>query len=100
MLGMIKVSSKLFRSDRAYFHWCPGCEKMHPLPDQWIFDGNLEQPSFTPSFKHTMGRGGRTCHYTLSQGTLNFCDDSTHILAGKSVPLPDLPIHSFDSDEA
>lgn len=27
---------------------------------------------------------------------LNFCADSTHALAGKSVPLPDLPTHAVD----
>ena len=25
---------------------------MHKLPDSWKFDGNLESPTFTPSFKH------------------------------------------------
>jgi hypothetical protein len=84
---------------------------MHQLPDSWKFDGNLEAPTFTPSFKHDgikrifvdgkwTGEWVRdaegnsvpfTCHYILTSGQLNFCGDSTHSLAGKTVPLPHLP---------
>lgn len=108
---MGQVSKTLRRGVEGYFHWCPGCEETHRLPDSWTFDGNLEKPTFRPSFKHE-GRkriwkdgkwtgewerdaSGNTvpfiCHYILTAGTLNFCSDSTHGLAGKSVPLPDLP---------
>lgn len=86
---MNQVSSKLRRAEGRYFHWCPGCEEMHPLPDRWKFDGNLESPTFAPSFSHS-GPGG-TCHYILAAGKLNFCPDCSHALAGKTVPLPDLP---------
>lgn len=108
---MGQVSSKLRRAEGGYEHWCPACEEMHILPDRWAFDGNLESPSFTPSFRH----GGirrefadgewtgnwirdsagntipRVCHYILTAGVLNFCGDSTHSLAGKVVALPELP---------
>jgi hypothetical protein len=91
----------------GYLHWCPGCEESHTLPSGWTFNGDLERPTFTPSFKHE-GRKrvfinrewvgewlrdakGDTipyiCHYILTDGVLNFCGDSTHSLAGKSVPL-------------
>jgi hypothetical protein len=89
---MGQVSSTLRRGDGCYFHWCPGCEEMHPLPDGWTFDGNLEKPTFAPSFKHSWGgRPDVCCHYILTAGILNYCADSTHELAGKSVPLPPLP---------
>lgn len=88
-------------------HWCPSCEQNHVLPyrekDGWTFDGNMEAPTFTPSFKHTWTewqgdaatgrRGKRVCHYVLTAGVLFFCDDSTHALRGKH-PLPDLPATS------
>jgi hypothetical protein len=95
----------------GFAHWCPGCEEMHKLPDGWAFDGNLEKPTFTPSFKHEgiqrffvdgkwtgdwkRDANGSTipyiCHYILTAGVLNFCGDSTHNLAGKLIPLPLLP---------
>jgi hypothetical protein len=85
---------------------------MHTLPDGWRFDGNLESPTFTPSFLHrglkTVWKGcewtgewrrdekgntiPRVCHYNLTAGMIHFHIDSTHPLAGKVVPLPELPV--------
>lgn len=99
-------------------HWCPACEEMHPLPDSWTFNGNLESPTFQPSFKHEgfqkVKKNGKwtgewvrdakgsvvpfICHYILTAGILNFIVDSTHVLAGKSVPLPKLPESLADED--
>jgi hypothetical protein len=113
---MGQVSSKLRRGEGCYFHWCPACQELHPLPDSWQFNGNLESPTFTPSFKHSGFQrvfvngawtgewvrdiNGNTipfvCHYVLTAGVLNFCGDCTHELAGKSVPMPDLPYELTD----
>jgi hypothetical protein len=91
---------------------------MHPLPDSWTFDGNLECPTFSPSFRHSgiqrvfvsgkwTGEWVRdangntipfTCHYVLTAGVLNFCGDCTHVLSGKAVPLPQLPDGLTDKD--
>lgn len=115
---MSQVSSTLRRATGGYLHWCPGCEEMHSLPDSWTFDGNLENPTFTPSFRHSgilkildAGKwtgdwvrdiNGNTvpfvCHYILTAGILNFCSDSTHALKGASVPLPKLPEGLTDDD--
>lgn len=114
---MNQVSPVLRRYEGGYAHWCPGCGEMHRLPDSWRFDGNLRQPTFTPSLKHTgvkpvLDAAGRwtgewerdsagnpvpfVCHYVLTAGVLNFCGDCTHELAGKSVPLPPLPSEHWD----
>jgi hypothetical protein len=113
---MGQVSPKLRRGDGRYFHWCPACKKLHPLPDGWEFNGNLDAPTFRPSFKHSgkqritvdgkwTGEWARAakgdplpwvCHYVLTDGRLNFCADCTHALAGKIVPLPNLPDHLRD----
>lgn len=100
----------------GFAHWCPACEEMHPLPDSWVFDGNLNSPTFTPSFKHT---GKQTikvngkwtgewvhdsegklvdyvCHYNVTAGNIQFHADCTHALAGKTVPLPPLPEYLTD----
>lgn len=92
---MGQVSSKLRRGPAQFFHWCPGCEEMHPLPDSWQFDGNLERPTFSPSFKQGGAGVGNmkadVCHYFIRDGQIEFCGDSWHSLKGKTVPLPDLP---------
>lgn len=109
---MSRVSAVLRRGEGRYFHWCPACLEMHPLPDSWTFDGNLERPTFTPSFKHSghqLERGPdgtwtgewvrdgsgapipSVCHYVLTAGVLHFQADCTHALAGQAVPLPEIP---------
>lgn len=115
---MGQVSAKLRRTTRGYAHWCPGCEELHVIFDSWTFDGNLDAPTFNPSVKITgkkvVVKDGRwtgewvrdangnpvddCCHYFLHAGVLRFCGDSLHALAGKDVPLPDLPAHLTDRD--
>jgi hypothetical protein len=84
---------------------------MHKLPDGWAFNGNLEKPTFSPSFKHSgiqrvfvdgkwtgewvKDSNGKpvpfVCHYHVISGQLQFCGDSTHALSAKIVTLPLLP---------
>jgi len=113
---MNQVSSKLRREETGYTHWCPGCDEMHILPDSWKFNGDVQNPSFTPSFKHEGIRrvfvngewtgewkrdsAGNTipfiCHYVLTNGILYFQNDCTHNLRGQVVPLPPLPVELVD----
>jgi len=97
---------KLHPVEGGYVHDCPGCLQRHflPLDRGWTFDGNLDAPTFTPSFKH-IGREwdwymdtwklsdplppAYICHYVLTAGLLNFQPDCTHSLAGVTVPLVD-----------
>lgn len=108
---MGQVSAKMRRGEGRYFHWCPACQEMHPLPDGWTFNGDLEKPTFAPSFKHTgkqcvIENGKWTgewvrdangnavdwcCHYILTAGQLQFCGDCSHALAGQTIDMPDLP---------
>jgi hypothetical protein len=109
---MGKLSTVLRNVEGGFGHWCPGCGEMHVVPNRWAFDGNIEHPTFNPSVKITgvqtvvdehgewTGEWKRDadgkllpycCHYVLHAGQLQFCNDSTHALAGKTVPLPPLP---------
>lgn len=82
---------KLKRGTAQYWHWCPGCERLHPLPDSWTFDGNVDMPTFNPSFLQYPSEPSKRCHYFLHAGVLEFCADSHHALAGQNVPLPEIP---------
>lgn len=120
---MGQVSKYLRKTVQGHSHWCPGCSEMHILFDSWHFNGNVDKPTYTPSFKHTglkrnivdgawVGEGKdawlydaagnpipKVCHYILTDGVLHFCADSTHTLAGKSVPLPELPLAYQDTEK-
>jgi hypothetical protein len=65
---------------------------MHPLPFEkgWTFDGNIEAPTFTPSFKHDWGNG-KCCHYVMTAGKVAYCGDCTHPMVGRTIDMPDLP---------
>lgn len=115
---MSQVSSKLRRLKGAYGHWCLGCGELHGLPDSWQFNGDLENPTFSPSFKHEgvetikdangewtgewkRDASGNTipfiCHYIVTNGNIAYCSDSSHDYAGKTIPMPELPPWLQDS---
>lgn len=116
---MGQINIKLRRvQDGGIAHWCPGCGEIHILPSSWYFDGNLESPTFRPSFRHNglqrvfidgkwTGEWRRdatgntipyTCHYNVVAGELQFCNDCTHALVNQKVPIPDLPAGFTDEE--
>lgn len=81
------------------FH-CPGCESTHAYWTQggtnhqgpiWSFDGSADAPTFSPSLLNRTpdGNGGysKTCHLFVRSGQIEYCSDSTHALAGQTVPM-------------
>lgn len=90
----MQVSPYLRRAQDRYLHYCPACDEVHSLPDSWSFNGDVNKPTFTPSFKHSgycEDKVIHICHYILTDGIINYCGDCTHSMAGKSIPLPELP---------
>lgn len=80
----------------GYMWWCSGCGVNHPV---WLnqgartFDGNVESPTFSPSIflgPAQLGEG-KICHSFIKNGTVEYCSDCTHALAGKTVPLTKEP---------
>jgi hypothetical protein len=93
--------------------WCPGCQDAHRItfgsPDSWTWDGNETAPTINPSILVTgvqweheekfyrpghssVPTGGETtCHSFVRAGQWQFLADSTHALAGQTVPMVPLP---------
>jgi hypothetical protein len=95
---------------------CPGCGEMHQIRvgagpgPRWTFTGDAESPTFRPSilvmgldFGEDQSEEGevtrgvpkmavqeRRCHSFVTLGNIEFLADSTHNLAGQTVPLPDI----------
>ena len=88
---------------KTYYQlWCPGCNDLHQIDETWGFDGNREKPTFSPSILTWEGdwpdhpnpadkRPKTRCHSFVREGKWAFLDDSTHALAGKTVPMVDFP---------
>ena len=88
-------------------YWCPGCEGGHTITfgggETWQWNGDTDHPTFTPSvlaYAHQLSfdeaGGTRTrqprCHAFVTDGRIQYLEDSDHPLAGHTidmVPLPD-----------
>lgn len=73
--------------------WCPGCNEPHGVPvngsttsdrQGWEFNHNEASPTLTPS---VVVKGRPHCHSFIRDGQIEFLSDSTHSLAGQTVPL-------------
>lgn len=112
---------KLVRLSRKYWprggfaHWCPGCNSGHEIDTEqyngsgakWSFDGNMEEPTFSPSINIRVNPPGHAhyqpdlpsevCHYFIRAGRIEFLSDCTHTLAGQVVDLPGIPAGKYAS---
>lgn len=84
---------------KAYFFMCPGCGEKHAFwvrnndgSEGWKWNGDFEKPMVHPSIKVTTpgGKPGAVCHSFITYGRIQFLDDCTHELRGKTVELPDI----------
>jgi hypothetical protein len=91
-------------SHYGYRFHCPGCDEEHiittlPYPGGWTFNGDEACPTFSPSihvYPSARWDGTRRvetprCHSFVTGGRIEFLGDCTHALAGKTVPLPEIP---------
>ena len=75
---------------------CPGCGQHHAFWTRslrgpvWDFNGDTERPTVRPSI---LVQGSpwenRRCHSFITDGKIQFLDDCTHDLRGKTVDMAD-----------
>jgi|SRR5882672_4116030 len=75
----------------GYGFYCPACDTVHHFnvavfQPIWSFDGKMDAPTFGPSLRII---GGNGCHLFVLGGMIQYCPDSRHELAGKTVPMVD-----------
>lgn len=104
--------AKIYReADGVDYLWffCDGCETHHRVPvtgpKAWGWNGSVDAPTVTPSIKTwwPKTRGGdvvvdewgkavdHVCHSYVRDGRIEYLADSTHRLAGQTVPLAEMP---------
>jgi hypothetical protein len=87
---------KVHRVDNLYgegkggwvFH-CPACTWSHGPADTWQFNGDIEKPTFKPSILVRHPNRVEICHSFVTDGKIQYLNDCTHELAGKTVDLPE-----------
>jgi hypothetical protein len=92
----------------GYCFWCPACETLHRFniaenPDRrpvWNFNGDVENPTFQPSLLVHASSWQSRCHLFVSAGQIQYCPDSGHTFAGKTIDLPEIPRMSDETQEA
>jgi len=75
------------------FH-CPGCNYGHAVRvggegPVWEWNESMSVPTFYPSIVVQASQPQLRCHSFVSQGKIQFLDDSFHELRGKTVDIPD-----------
>jgi hypothetical protein len=96
--------SQWVRGGRRCWIWCPGCDMAHApavvgsdgsQPDGpcWEWNGrDDDQFGIEPSLLVQGWSGGASvCHSFIRNGRWEFLGDSTHQLAGRTVPMVPLP---------
>lgn len=89
---------------RRCWIWCPGCDMAHapaivgedgtaPTGPCWDWNGHDDEHfGIEPSLLVQEWNGpGSVCHSFIRDGRWEFLGDSTHALAGKTVPMVPLP---------
>lgn len=72
--------------------WCEACGYAHHIDTKrWAFDGDMIRPTVSPSLLVHPGDGTPRCHSFVKAGQIQYLSDSTHALAGKTVPLGPIP---------
>ena len=99
MSAINKFSKVLGIADGVLFIRCPACDIPHginierPNQPQWSWNGNAEQPTFTPSLLVTRPVGPlqleQRCHSMITNGQIQFLGDCTHALANCTVDIPE-----------
>jgi hypothetical protein len=86
---------KLYRDNgelrhHQYIIWCEGCGYEHAMnPSIHNFNGDINNPTFTPSLLNNFNPA-KVCHSFVTDGKIQYLDDSFHHLAGKTVELLDV----------
>ncbi len=82
-----------------YVFYCNGCEHEHTYTvfsdnSQWQFNGDMENPTFTPSLlNRNIDREGvelYRCHLFVTDGKIVYCSDCSHGLAGQTIELKNI----------
>lgn len=94
------VAFDINRERTGIAFWCPGCGESHAICTSgdhakgplWTWNGNIDAPTLSPSILiHHGSKGAEVCHSFVRDGSIQFLSDCTHMLAGKTVPMPDWP---------
>ena len=82
-----------------FIFYCPGCKCDHYFwcgdnhKISWHWNGSYEKPTVNPSIKVTLPVAEKKyCHFFIREGKIEYCGDSWHGFANKTVDMQDVDI--------
>lgn len=74
---------------------CPACDQVHTINNSWKFNGDVDNPTFSPSVLVQGARGFNPpvkfkCHSFIKEGKIQYLSDCSHEFAGKTVDMVDV----------
>ncbi len=88
----MRIGHKLRKTQGGIIFWCPACNSGHEVKlgrNGWNWNNRDDLPTITPSVYVSVDDW--KCHCFVRDGRIEYLNDSTHDLRGKSVELPDWP---------
>jgi hypothetical protein len=101
-MKLILVSNE--NQPKMYGFVCPGCKRHHRIPVEgpqaWGFNGDLNNPTFTPSLNSFYDNGPnsphqKVCHSFITNGNIQFLGDCYHDLKNQTVALPEIDEETY-----
>lgn len=93
-MPVVTVGKDAASGEKQLWFDCPGCGFPHRVPvggSGWTWNGDVERPTLSPSVMNSREYGPervkQVCHFFLRDGRIEYCADSTHELAGKTVAM-------------
>ena len=87
----------------VYKFWCEGCKTEHQVwtdaqdgVDPWMWNKDTERPTVSPSVLVNADLFGQrnpnqpVCHSFIKDGMIQYLNDCTHELAGRTVELKEI----------
>ena len=76
---------------------CPGCNNLHEADTDWYFNGDYSKPTISPSTMVWDEKDGKpiNCHCRVTDGKIEFYNDSNHKLRGQTVEMQDAKIEDW-----
>jgi len=127
MSGYKRLSKTLAENSGNVFFECPACGVPHGVNcgkgygPMWSWDGNIDKPTFSPSVlviaqyyeppateeniqkirsgEIKQAKVEYRCHSFVRAGRIQFLNDCTHELAGKTVDIPEWDTECTKEDE-
>jgi hypothetical protein len=86
---MAKMKEIKFTDGIHIVYFCPGCNYEHVFsPNVHKFNGDLDNPTVSPSLLLSNPQNYHTCHSYIKNGHIQFLGDCWHELKGQTVELP------------